>query len=102
MTSHTASEFIEGTQRRGISTALVNSPEDLLKDPQLQARSYFVDVAHPELGVSLKYPGAPYRLSMTPWRITRRAPLIGEHNAEIYEEELGLAEGRGYDQGSLQ
>ena len=32
----------------------------------------------------------PYRLSETPWRITRRPPLLGEHNAEVYTEWLGL------------
>jgi crotonobetainyl-CoA:carnitine CoA-transferase CaiB-like acyl-CoA transferase len=44
------------------------------------------------LGQSLKYPGPPFRLSETPWRIVRRAPLIGEHNVEIYEKELGFSE----------
>jgi crotonobetainyl-CoA:carnitine CoA-transferase CaiB-like acyl-CoA transferase len=29
-------------------------------------------------------PGAPYKLSRTPWRMQRRAPQLGEHNAEVY------------------
>lgn len=37
----------------------------------------------------MTYPGAPYRFGRTPWRISRRAPRLGEHNAEIYAE-LGL------------
>jgi crotonobetainyl-CoA:carnitine CoA-transferase CaiB-like acyl-CoA transferase len=30
-------------------------------------------------------------MAETPWRISRRAPLIGEHNKEIYQEELGFS-----------
>jgi len=37
------------------------------------------------------YPGAPCKLSRSPWRIWRRAPLLGEHNQEILGGELGLS-----------
>ena len=43
---------------------------------------------------ALTYPGAPYLLSETPWRIRKPAPLIGEHNLEVFEEELGLSRDR--------
>lgn len=70
----------------------VQNPKDLVESGQLEALGYFVDVEHPELGMSLKYPGAPYyHISDAPWRISRRAPLIGEHNFEIYEGELGFS-----------
>jgi crotonobetainyl-CoA:carnitine CoA-transferase CaiB-like acyl-CoA transferase len=62
---------------------IVSSPEDLAKNPQLEARKWFQDTAHPELNDTLRYPGPPYRLSETPWRITRRPPLLGEHNHEV-------------------
>jgi crotonobetainyl-CoA:carnitine CoA-transferase CaiB-like acyl-CoA transferase len=52
---------------------------------------YFVEVEHAELGDILTYPGAPYHLSETPWRIRRRAPLIGEDNEEVYGKELGFS-----------
>ena len=69
-----------------------HTPKDLLESSQLEALGYFVDVEHPELGTSLKYPGAPYYyISDAPWRISRRAPLVGEHNSEIYEKELGFS-----------
>jgi crotonobetainyl-CoA:carnitine CoA-transferase CaiB-like acyl-CoA transferase len=48
-------------------------------------------VSHPELGRSFVYPGPAARYSQSPWRISRRAPLIGEHNAEIFCGELGLS-----------
>jgi len=42
------------------------------------------------LGRSFKYPGAAGIYNGSPWRISSRAPLIGEHNEEIYCRELGL------------
>ena len=45
---------------------------------------------HPELGRSFVYPGAPAIYNGSPWQISRRAPLIGEHNTEIFCDELGL------------
>ena len=45
---------------------------------------------HPELGRSFTYPGAPWRFGASPWAISRRPPLIGEHNGELLAE-LGLA-----------
>jgi benzylsuccinate CoA-transferase BbsE subunit len=71
-------------QKRHIPLAAVNTPQDILKNPQLEYRGYFVDVDHPETERKLRMPGAPYKLSRTPWRMQRRAPLLGEHNAEVY------------------
>ncbi|HYL58151.1 MAG TPA: hypothetical protein VEU51_04725, partial [Candidatus Acidoferrales bacterium] len=51
----------------------------------------FVEVAHPELGRTIRYPGAPYFFNGTPWRVTRRPPLLGEHTAEILRDELAMA-----------
>jgi crotonobetainyl-CoA:carnitine CoA-transferase CaiB-like acyl-CoA transferase len=67
----------------------VNKVNNVVEDIGLKERNYFVEVSHPELERTFTYPGAPYRLSETPWRISRRAPLIGEHNPEIYGKELG-------------
>ncbi len=72
----------------------VNTVKEVAEDSHLAARGFLVDVEHPELGTSVRYPGPPYRLSETPWGIARRAPMIGEHNLEIYEGELGLSRGR--------
>jgi crotonobetainyl-CoA:carnitine CoA-transferase CaiB-like acyl-CoA transferase len=69
----------------------MSTPKDLLEDAQLAARDYFVPVAHPELDDVITYPGAPFKMSRTPLKISRRAPLIGEHNEEIYEKELGFS-----------
>lgn len=85
-------ELMDQAQRNGFEVGAIYTAQDLLQDPQLQARQFFVDVEHDELGRSLTYTGGPYRHSATPWSVRRRPPLIGEHNAEILGEELGLSE----------
>jgi crotonobetainyl-CoA:carnitine CoA-transferase CaiB-like acyl-CoA transferase len=67
--------------------APVLTTEELLESPQLKAREFFVEIDHPETD-TLVYPGAPFRMSETPWEVGR-APLLGEHNEEIYCGRLG-------------
>ncbi len=81
----------EEGQRRRLMFGVVSTPADLVKNPQLQARAWLHDVHHDELGETLRYAGPPYRLSETPWAIHRRAPLPGEHNIDVYGDELGLS-----------
>ena len=64
-------------------------PKDLAESPQLAAREFFVDVEHTELGDTITHCGPFIKLSETPLKKWRRAPLMGEHNREIYEDELG-------------
>jgi crotonobetainyl-CoA:carnitine CoA-transferase CaiB-like acyl-CoA transferase len=84
-------QVCEEGQIRHVIAIPCNNAKDVVESPQLAVREFFVDVDHPELGDTLKYPGAPYRLSGTPWSIAHRAPLVGEHNQEIYGGGLGLA-----------
>jgi len=82
--TRTKAELYHEGQRRHIPLAPVNTPADILDSPQLKHRQYFVRVPHPLREEPLAMPGAPYRLSRTPWRIQRPAPRLGEHNAEVY------------------
>ena len=86
---YTKRELAERAQSHHLSITAYYDPGEVREDPHLNARNYFVDVEHPELGTSIAYAGAPYGLSETPWQIRRRAPLIGEHNEEVYIGELG-------------
>ena len=52
-----------------------------------------MEVEHPELGKTFTYPGPGSVYNGSPWRISRRAPLVGEHNEEILCGELGLSKG---------
>ena len=90
--THSARELFELGQCMRFPWAPVYSPEEVLQGPQLKAREFFVDVDHPELRTVLPYPGVPYRLNQGALKRRRRAPLIGEDNAQIYEKELGLSE----------
>jgi crotonobetainyl-CoA:carnitine CoA-transferase CaiB-like acyl-CoA transferase len=88
---HTKSELWEGARKRQMQLYPVADIKDIVEDPQLHSRAFWTSVEHPELGVAITYPGPFLKLFETPCHIWRRAPLIGEHNAEIYEKELGLS-----------
>lgn len=81
----TKAEIFHEGQRRHLPIAAVNSPADVLENRQLQYRGFFVGLEHHLRDEPMVAPGAPYRLSETPWRIQRVAPRLGEHNAEVYE-----------------
>jgi crotonobetainyl-CoA:carnitine CoA-transferase CaiB-like acyl-CoA transferase len=88
--SRTAEElFTEGQEWR-MPVAKAMGIEELADDPQYESRNYFQDIAHPKTG-RLTYPGAPFKMSETPAAISR-APLLGEHNDEIYTSLLKLCQ----------
>lgn len=89
--THTKAELYQGATKRGAWIFPVNTVADLLEDPQLGARGYWTKMEHPELHDSLIYPGAPMKLATIAWKMGCRAPLIGEHNEEIYGGELGIS-----------
>jgi crotonobetainyl-CoA:carnitine CoA-transferase CaiB-like acyl-CoA transferase len=88
--NYSRDQLLERAQLLRLPYAALRNPEDLLTDEQLLARGYFHEVEHPELGRTVRYPGAPYLFSGSPWRVTRRPPLVGEHTGEILGGELGL------------
>ena len=86
----TKEEFLEQVIARGMLGYPVSTPREILQDPQLEARGFWQTVDHPELGASLVYPGGFSKFSSAECSLRRRAPLIGEHNEEVYMKELGL------------
>ena len=88
-----AEQVYHAAQERGFTWGAVRAPEALLDDPHLHDRGFWKQVEHPELGRSFVYPGEAAIYTGSPWRISRRAPLIGEHNVEILCGELGLSRG---------
>jgi crotonobetainyl-CoA:carnitine CoA-transferase CaiB-like acyl-CoA transferase len=79
----TRAEVAEQAQAQAIPCLPVHDLADLVADPFLQGRAFFVEVTHPTLGV-LTDSGPPVRFSATPYRVGGRPPLLGEHNAEVY------------------
>jgi formyl-CoA transferase len=68
----------------------VLTPGEIVQNPQLKARGYWVKVRHDDLDESFSYPGPFAKSSAMSFRY-RRAPRIGEHNRDIYQGELGLS-----------
>jgi crotonobetainyl-CoA:carnitine CoA-transferase CaiB-like acyl-CoA transferase len=89
--THTGEDLENGTIKRGIMLYKASDPKDTVDSPQLKERDFWINIKHDELGDTIKYPGAFAKLSLTPIKILRRAPLIGEHNEQIYKKELGLS-----------
>ena len=87
----TKAELFKAALEKGIWMAPCNTTADISRDPHLEARGFWEEVAHPELGRELTYPGAPLRMSSDAWRVRCRAPLVGEHNGQVYCGELGLS-----------
>ena len=90
--THTKAELYEGGLQRGIDVYPVATVEDITRNRQLEERDYWVDIDHDELGVKIRYPGAPAKTTtLAQGKTGFRAPLVGEHNEEIYIQELGLS-----------
>ena len=87
---HDKHDIYHAAQALGMTFAYVATPKDMLESEQLKARQFFVDIDHPRAG-KLSYPGAPFVMSETPWQ-HGRAPMLGEHNDEVYSQWLGLTE----------
>ncbi len=87
---HTKEELVMKAQEMGAQLAKEQTIADVMADPHLRDRQYFVSVEHPELGRSIEYAGSPFKSDEMSWRYWRRAPFIGEHNAEVYGE-LGIS-----------
>lgn len=75
-----------------IPAALEMTIEDAFTDPHYAAREMIVPVDDPSLG-PIAVQGVTPKLSETPGHIGRPAPLLGEHNEEVYREYLGLTAG---------
>lgn len=88
--AHTKAEIYRMCLEKKVPFAPVRNMEEVVNDDHLAFRQFFVEVEHPAAG-KLKYPGAPGRLSETPWAMDSPAPLLGQHNEEIYCRRLGYS-----------
>ncbi len=85
MAGRTIAETYAAMQARRIPCTPVNDMAALLRNEHLRAREAFVQLDHPDAG-TLTHPGAPWKLSATPWQAGRRAPRLGEHTDEVLAE----------------
>ncbi|MDM7998804.1 MAG: CoA transferase [Dehalococcoidia bacterium] len=88
--AHTKAEIYKLCLEKRVPFAPVRNMAEVVNDEHLESRKYFVEISHPVAG-TFKYPGAPGRLSETPWAVDSPAPLLGQHNEEIYCKRLGYS-----------
>ena len=79
----TKMEWAELLQNAGLVGAPFSTPEDVCTDEQWQSRNFFVNVKHPLAG-EFKYPRSPIRVEPEWWAIKTPAPLLGQHNRDVY------------------
>ncbi len=90
--SKTKDELLQAALQRGLLIAPLLTLDEVRASEQLAARDYWQALEHPELGHAVRYPGPFGKFSVSPIRYRRRPPTVGEHNREMYVDELGLTE----------
>ena len=90
--SKTKAELLQEALKRALLIAPVQTTKEVLASEQLAARNYWQSLEHPELGQTIRYPGPFAKFSAAPLRYRYRPPTVGEHNREIYVDELGFSE----------
>ncbi|MDD5127359.1 MAG: CoA transferase [Dehalococcoidales bacterium] len=89
---YTKAEIFEMAKEKKMPIGPVNTIEEVVHSRQLKERGFFKEIEHPGTG-KMTYPGAPYQFAATPWAIRTPAPLLGQHNEEIYCTRLGFTKG---------
>jgi len=90
--SKTKAELLQEALKRALLIAPVQTTKEVLASEQLAAREYWQSLEHPELGQTIRYPGPFAKFSAAPLRYRYRPPTVGEHNREVYVDELGFSE----------
>ncbi|MFQ5657320.1 MAG: CaiB/BaiF CoA transferase family protein [Candidatus Methylomirabilales bacterium] len=85
----TVREWIEIMEKVGVPCGPINTVDQVVADPQVQAREMIATIPHSAVG-ALQLPASPIKLSNTPSRVERPAPQLGEHTAEVLTGWVGL------------
>lgn len=85
-------DILETFTKAGIPASKVATPEDVVKNPQLLHRKQITTINHPKAG-EVAVSGVTMHLTDTPLTIRRPPPMLGEHNAEVLGDWLGLPKG---------
>ena len=81
--------LFQASGERRLVFGMAQDAGDLCECPHLQERGFYVPVEHPAAGPA-DYPGMGPKLSGMPYQVRRPAPLLGQHNTEVYVDELGF------------
>ena len=89
--AHTKAELYEGAIKRRVMLYPIYTFKDIAESPQLKYRDFWAEIEHEDLGTSITYPGTIARSNVCRFGAPHRAPMVGEHNEEVYGEWLGLS-----------
>ena len=82
-------EMFYGSHERRFIFGVIQSPAEVLEDPQFAHREFFVNVEHPVME-EVRMPGAPFRMDSTPWQPGDAAPSVGQDNGKIFGDRLSF------------
>ena len=85
---YTKMECVQRGQEAGVLCGPLFNMEEVVHDPHFKEIGFWTEIEHSVTG-TLTYPGRPINAEKMPWVIRRPAPLLGEHNEEIYCTKLG-------------
>ena len=84
-------ELFDQALARRILLAPCNDAREILDQVQLRDRNFFISLDYPELGAAIEHPRFLALSNRFELGVRRRAPMIGEHNGEVFGE-LGITE----------
>jgi benzylsuccinate CoA-transferase BbsF subunit len=90
--NYSSYEIMGLLQKAGVAATPTLNTIDLLRDPHLKERGFFLEDDVPDMEKRLMA-GSPWKISGTTDRIRNRAPALGQHNKYVFEELLGLSKG---------
>ncbi len=82
---HSSTHWLELCQKYSVPCGPIHTIDEVVNDPQLQAREMFIEAEHPVAG-TIKMIGSPLKLSRTPVTVRHHPPVVGEHNDEVLGE----------------
>ena len=85
-----SAELFQQAVEWNIPFAMVPTTKQVMESPQHKAREFFEEVEHPVIGKA-PLPGAPFKMQETPWKKQTPAPLLGQHNEEVFCAQLGYS-----------
>lgn len=85
--------FLTASEKYHMLFGIVQEPKDLAQCPHLEARDFFQEVDHPVMG-RIRVPFRLWSMPDAPATYSRPAPLLGQHNAEVYGDVFGLDDAR--------
>lgn len=86
--TRTKAEVVSALNAASIAVSPVLDFGEIVREPHFREREIVCDIEHPTAGKLTHYGIAP-KFSRTPAKVRSSAPLLGQHNAEIYGEWLG-------------